>query len=550
MRRAPAAALVGAACLVVFGQSVGHRFLFWDDWAFITQNPLIAYPSARNLIALWTRPLLSLYVPLTYTLWAAISALAGLRPWAFHLTNVVLHTLAAWTAFGLLADVVGPHALGAALAGALVFALHPLQAESVAWASETKDLLCGLCALVALRRLVAWRARGGASAYVGASLACVAALLAKPSAVVVPAVAGVFGRLVERREWRASVRGLVPWFAVAAGWTVLAMRVQPATDRLRYIPPVALRPILALDTLSFYLGKLVLPVGLGPDYGRTSERLLASGAWRYTWMPAVVVLVAAYVLRRRVPAFTICVALFATALLPVLGLVPFDFQSYSNVADHYAYLAMLGPATAVALAYPSLPRMAVPAGMAVLGLLAFIQTGCWRDDGALAAQTLAVNPLSVMAHNTEGQLLEERGRLDDALAEYRRALEIDPENEGALNNVGNALFKLERYDDAIHHYEAIFARGEHPTEVGARMHNNLGAAYLKTRRYDDAVTEFRRALAIDPTYVEPYYNLGIVLLAFGRRAEAVDVFRQGLAQAPDHPALRAQLAAAESGTGP
>jgi len=251
MRRAPAAALVGAACLVVFGRSVGHRFLFWDDWAFITENPLIAYPSARNLIALWTRPLLSLYAPLTYTLWAALSALAGLQPWVFHLTNVVLHALAAWTAFGLLADVVGPQALGAALAGALVFALHPLQAESVAWASETKDLLCGLCALVALRRLVAWRARGGASAYVGASLAFVAALLAKPSAVVVPAVAVVFGRLVERRDWRASVRGLAPWFVVATGWTVLAMRVQPAAERLRYIPPVALRPVLALDTLSF-----------------------------------------------------------------------------------------------------------------------------------------------------------------------------------------------------------------------------------------------------------------------------------------------------------
>ena len=94
MRRTRAAALVGAACLVVFGRSVGHRFLFWDDWAFITENPLIEYPSARNLAALWTRPLLSLYAPLTYTVWAGLSALAGLRAWAFHLTNVVLHMLA------------------------------------------------------------------------------------------------------------------------------------------------------------------------------------------------------------------------------------------------------------------------------------------------------------------------------------------------------------------------------------------------------------------------------------------------------------------------
>jgi len=109
------------------------------------------------------------------------------------------------------------------------------------------------------------------------------------------------------------------------------------------------------------------------------------------------------------------------------------------------------------------------------------------------------------------------------------------------------VFKLGRYDDAIRHYTDVFRGGEHPTEIGARMHNNLGAAYLKMARYEDAVAEFRRALTIDPTYVEPYYNLGIVLLAFGRRDEAADVLRQGLAIDPDHPALRAQLAAVESG---
>jgi tetratricopeptide (TPR) repeat protein len=541
---------VAVACAAVFGQSLGHRFLFWDDWAFITGNRLIAHPSLPSLSALWTRPLLSLWVPLTYTLWWLVSAIAGVHAWAFHLTNVVLHGLAIWAMFRLLADAVAPHAVGAALAGALVFGLHPLQAEPVAWVSTTKDVLAGLCGLVAMRRFLAWRAHGRVAAYVGATLAFVAALLAKPSAVVVPALLVVLGRLVERRDWRASVRGLAPWFAIAAAWTILAMRVQPAAERLRYTAPIPLRPVLALDTLSFYLGKLVFPVGLAPDYGRTSERLLASGAWHYTWIPAAMVLVATYLVRRRVPSIAAGVALFTTALLPVLGLVPFDFQSYSNVADHYAYLALLGPATAVALAYPALPRIAIPAAVAVLGLLAFIQTARWRDDATLAVQTLTVNPRSVMAHNTSGQLLEERGRLDDALAEYRRALDVDPQDEGALNNVGNVLFKLDRYDDAIRHYTAIFAQGEHPSEVGARMHNNLGAAYLKTKRYDDAVSEFRRALAIDPTYVEPYYNLGIVLLAFGRRVEAADVFRQGLAQAPDHPALRAQLAAAESGAGP
>jgi tetratricopeptide (TPR) repeat protein len=244
------------------------------------------------------------------------------------------------------------------------------------------------------------------------------------------------------------------------------------------------------------------------------------------------------------------VALFVIALLPVLGLVPFDFQQYSNVADHYVYLAMLGPALGLALGHRALPRAArhvvIPLGLATLGALAFVQTSRWRDDATLYAYTLSVNPRSVMARNNTGQALEERGLLEEALVQYRQALEVAPDFQDALNNVGNVLFKLGRYDDAIRHYTDVFRRADGHTETIARMHNNLGAAYLKTGRYDEAVAEFRRASAIDPDYLDPCYNLGIVLMAFGRRAEAAEAFRRGLAIDPGHAALRAQLAAAET----
>lgn len=546
------AIVLAAACLAVFGRSVGHGLLFWDDRAFIAENPLIAHPSPRGMIGLWTRPLLSLYAPLTYTLWAAVSAVAGVRPWAFHLTNVVLHWLAACAVGALLARLVGPGGGAAALAGALLFAVHPLQTEAVAWASETKDILAAVCSFVAMRQYLVFRERGGGAAYLAAFAIFVCALLAKPSAIVVPALLVVVARAVEHRSWRDTVRGLVPWFVVAAAWAVLAARVQPAAERLRYPTPPWLRPVVALDTLGFYLGKLIFPVGLAPDYGRTSAWLVSTGAWHLAWIPAAAVLVAAWVVRGRAPAITVAVALFAVALVPVLGFVPFDFQAYSNVADHYVYLAMLGPAAGLALAYPAIPsigrRLGVPLLIGALGVLSFAQSARWRDDLALYGHTLSVNPASVMAINNTGQVLEERGLLEPALAEYRRALEVDPLDQGALNNVGNVLFKLGRYDDAIRHYTDVLRRAGGRTDTVARMHNNLGAAYLKTARWDEAVAEFRQAIAIDPDYLEPYYNLGIVLMAFGRRAEAAEAFRRGLAIDPGHAGLRAQLAAAEPGT--
>src|SRR5207244_4465004 len=245
----------------------------------IAENPLIAHPSAASLLALWTTPLHDLYAPLTYTLWGLLAAVFGPKPWAFHLTNVALHTLNA----------------------ALVFAV--------------------------LRRLVT--EDDGRAA-----LAC--ALLAKPSAVVAPVLLVILNRGIQGRDWAGSLRGLSPWFVAAAAFTLIAAHVQPAAG-LHFVAPVWLRPAIALDALTFYLGKLVLPLHLIPDYGRTSQSVVSSGALAYTWIPAAALLAAAWAFRGARPRMAAAVALFVAALLPVLGLVPFDFQYYSNVADHYLY---------------------------------------------------------------------------------------------------------------------------------------------------------------------------------------------------------------------
>src|SRR5262249_26922834 len=174
-----------------FAPTVGHGFLFWDDRAFIAENPLIARPSTATSLTLWTQPLLDLYAPLTYSLWAGLSAAFGRATWGFQLTTVVRHAVNPWCV------LLGEASAGAAVAGALVFAVHPVQVESVAWASETKDLLSACFALLAIHQMLVFRREGRRGVYLRASLAFLAALLAKPSAVVTPLLLVVIDRTLQ-----------------------------------------------------------------------------------------------------------------------------------------------------------------------------------------------------------------------------------------------------------------------------------------------------------------------------------------------------------------
>src|SRR5262249_47357787 len=152
-----------------------------------------------------------------------------------------------------------------------------------------------------------------------------------------------------------------------------------------------------------------------------------------------------------------------------------------NVADHYLYLAMLGPALGVAFAYEEIParRLVVLAVVTVLLALSSVQASRWKDDATLYGHTLAVNPRSLVAHNNLGQALEEREESGAALAHYRAALEAAPGDANVLNNVGNTLYKRGGYDASIRHYTEVLGQGSVPAVTAARMHNNRAAAYIK-----------------------------------------------------------------------
>ena len=464
------AALVALVTLMVFLPAVRFPFFpFWDDDIHVHANPHLANLSWSSLGALWAGPWQQLYIPLTYTAWAGLAALSrwadglpvangALNAAWFHGANVVVHALAAVLAFRLLRRVAGkffPDAPcdklnTAAALGAFFFALHPLQVEPVAWISGLRDVLGGCLGLAALVVLFG-SDRPGAARWSAATALFVASLAAKPAGVALPVVAGVLAVSPFRWPWPRIARVLGPWVLVGALWVVLTSSAQWAAELAVGLVPVWMRPLVAADALGFYLAKTVLPSGLAADYGRSPDAALAAGWLWWMWLgPAV--LAAVLFFRKPLRLYLVPFLVFAAALLPTLGLVPFNFQLVSTVADRYAYFALLGPALALAMIVVQAARGWVTAlavaWVAGLVWLTVQRLPLWSEDLKLFAATLETNPRSWKAMHNYASALDDRGRTAEGERLMREVIARRPDSAEAFNDLAVMVWKLGRRGEA------------------------------------------------------------------------------------------------------
>ena len=579
----PLALLVAAVTVIVLWPVCSGEFLDWDDVKTIARNPALDPPTIGKIAELWNpgRPYMDLYVPVTYSVWGLVAAVSGrtaapdgtsgLDPHVFHAANLILHAGAAAGVVWLFAELLAAAGLNArrarwlaAAAGAL-FALHPVQVESVAWASGLKDVLSGGLAIAALALFVrsgevskgglarvnprtdparttaatvteAASSRAGrvASAegririvpYALATIAFLLAVLSKPSAIVLPLLAVILDGAMLGRPWTSVARRAAPWAALAAPLAIVIRRAQPASEG--FVSVVWARPLVALDALAFYIGKLICPMSLALDYGRSPDWLLTSRQAWLTWLVPVAAAAAIWALRRGRPWLVWGAALFPAALLPVLGFLRFDFQRHSTVADHYLYLAMLGPCVLFAFFLASLRarEAAIVAAVVLLPLaaLARLQTYAWHDTAALFEHTLRVNPASVPAHTNLGHTLYVHRRYEEAIGHYEAALRVRPDNAVAHNDEGNALRKLARPAEALEHFDrAVSLNGEN-----AAYRFNRGLALEDLGRTAEAETAFKEAVRIDPGSAEAHANLGSTALRAGRIDDAIASYRRAL----------------------
>jgi Flp pilus assembly protein TadD len=577
-------------------------FTSWDDFETVARNPRLNLPTWAGLAWHWRHPYMDIYIPLTHTAWAAIAWVSAavhgdgpLDPHFFHAINLLVHLAAAAVVFRFIKRLLRDRP--AAAVGALVFAIHPIQVEAVAWVSGLKDVLCGFLSLVALWQYVVWAdglGRGGARWRFGvAAVAVILAMLAKPSAVVVPLVAGVVDWWVIGRPLRKVAVPVGLLLLIVLPLAVVAKVAQPATDRVEAIH-AALRPLVATDALAFYLYKLAWPLRLGIDYGRTPTAAVANGWVYWTWLvPATIAAGVVWLTRtwgkvREVSVATAGAVFFAVALLPVLGLVPFDFQAYSTVADHYVYFAMAGFAMIAAAAFAWASRhlnavlLAGTCATVLLcwGLRTCVQTWTWRDSKTLFEHALHVNPRSWPAHNslaamyvelgqpqkaiehanaaiairpnapmsylTLGNALLAEAKIDPAVATFGRALQVSPNDPKALNNLAGALAQQGKVDEAMSYCRrALSLAQDYPA-----AHTNLGTMLAQQGQWEPAIAEYETAVRLDPAEARAQTNLGVILAGMGRFNEAATHFRAALRLDPANAVARQGLAEATAQPAP
>jgi tetratricopeptide (TPR) repeat protein len=505
------ALLAAGAALLVFLPALRFPFFpFWDDDIHVHANPHLVDLSWGSTGALWSRPWQQLYIPLTYTAWAGLAALSrwsdglpaaggALNAAWFHGANILLHAASAALVFVLLRRVVAafrggaPHGKtdAAAALGALVFALHPLQVEPVAWISGLRDVLGGFLGLAALVVMFGSE-RFSAARWIWATVLFVASLAAKPAGVALPLMAGVLAFAPFRWSWRQMATGLGPWLLMGAAWVAVTTRAQWAAELAAGLVPLWARPLVALDALAFYLGKTFVPLGLAADYGRAPDTALAAGWLWWTWLGPVV-LAAVLIVVRPLRIYLVPFAIFAAALLPTLGLVPFNFQLVSTVADRYAYLALLGPALAVALAVGQVGRVwfttAVTVGVAALAWSSVQRLPLWSEDLKLFADTLEVNPGSWKARHNYASALDDRGRTAEAVPLMREVLVQRPDSAEAHNDLAVMLWTLgQRGEAVVLMRQAVNLR---PTPGSARNLAIMEEVTGDARGHDDALRILR-----------------------------------------------------------
>ncbi len=518
----------------------------WDDNFYVTQN--VPLRDLHGLWRIWSEiSATPQYYPLVHTSFWLDFHLWGLNPLGYHLVNLLLHAIAAILLWRVLRFLQMP---GAWLAAA-IFAVHPVEVESVAWITERKNVLSGVFYFAAALCYLRFVSLSPAAAndhprrwsfYPAALFFFLCALLSKTVTASLPAALLLVvwwknGRL----GWRA-VGPLLPFFFIGAGFGLFTAWIEKhhvgaagAAWSFNFLE----RCLIAGRALWFYASKLFWPAQLTFIYPRW--QIDAHAAWQWVFLAGVVgVLATLWSLRARIGRGPLVAALFfAGTLFPALGFANVYPFRYSFVADHFQYLAVVGLIALAAAGLSRLPR-AIPALLLVLlGALTFRQVGIYRDLESLWRDTVTKNPDSWMAQSNYSLVLAGKGELDQSLLHARRALELDPNNVEVQNNFGYTLMQLGRTEEALPYFQRAL---ELEPNRAAAVHYNLSTIYLGQGRAEEAIPELKKTLQIDPTFLYAYNDLGKALLEIGRAEESLAPLERALAIDPNYIAAHFNLA--------
>lgn len=557
--RIVALSLPAVAALLTFSPILNNDFVYsWDDGTNLLNNPSYRGLGWAQLKWMAASTEMGHYQPLSWLLHGLNYTLWGLNPRGYHLTSLILHALNASLVAALSARLYRLArtrvAAGsqvrvwlAAAAAACLFALHPLRAEAVAWATAQRDLLSTFFLLLAVlaylraRDPVAHRSR----TWFGLSVAATAAsLLSKPMGVSLPFVllildayplnrigAGVEGGWSGPQTRRAVVEK-TPFFLLAIAAALIAL---VAESQVGAMVPIASHGIpermaLALFGAAFYLWTTLFPLSLSPLYQRPQTISLLEAELLLSGLALITITAGLIWRRRRWPGLLTAWLAYLAMLAPVSGIVqlgPF------KAADRYTYVSCIGWAILAGgglmlwgerlrriRAHAVAPILVAVALSLLFGVLAWRQSQVWRNAETLWRHAIAYSSECSVGHNNLGIELGKQRRYHEAIEHYTRANEITPAYRNAISNMAGALAMVDRLPEA----EALYRRLLHLSPRNAIAHNNLANVLSMQDKTEGVVALYERALELDPAYDTPALNLGKHWVDQGRYERALQAF--------------------------
>ena len=562
--------------VMVYWQTTSFDFVWDDEMANLTENPYLNEPSYESLLHLWTTPYLGLYIPVSYTIWGLLRPVGQLfsaegesfDPFVYHLANIVLHVLNGLLVFGFLNLIVRNE--WAALGGALLFLLHPIQVEAVAWVSEFRGLLSACFGLSALHLyFISGRKETSSQGgfiyyYIGSLVLFVFAMLSKPSAAVIPLFACLLDIFLFKRSIKQTAIRIFPWLFLSLPIILVTKAIQSGNMEVvvKNIP-VWVRPLIWMDAINFYLYKLVFPISLANCYDRTPEAAMGQW-WLYVeWLIPVGLACVLWRVRKSFPVLGVSFLIFLVGLLPVSGLIIFLFQQWSTVADRFIYLSMTGAALAFAYGLSKIRYRMLWVGAGALivfwgGWSYAKQVPVWTNSLTLWNHCIRITPDEAWGYFNRGNEFQRMREYGKAIGDYGKAIEIHPRFADAYYNRGNAFKNLKKYHRAIEDYtnaieinprfmKSYFGRGNVFKNLGeydkamadydmavefypryAEAYNNRGNLLRDLKDYGRAMRDYEKAIEINPKLSAAYTNRGIVFVHLKKYSEAIKDFNKAI----------------------
>ncbi|MBW1768084.1 MAG: tetratricopeptide repeat protein [Deltaproteobacteria bacterium] len=569
---------------LVFSNTLDNGFVNYDDNKIVCENNLVKELSWENTKEIFSHFTLTQYFPLVIFSHSVEYAIAGFDPWLYHLNNLVLHILNCLLFFWLIHILSG--SVSASIVGALLFGIHPLHVESVAWIAERRDTLSTFFFFGALISYCYYITEYRLRYFLLSLFLFIFSLLSKQTVVTLPILLYLFDYRYSRRFDKRAILEKIPFFIFSIIFALSAIIGNQFTGGLgaKGLVPITDRVLVACRSIIFYLEKTLLPTGLSVTYPYPNEvSALDPNYFISLILLGIITISVAYSIR-----YTRQIAFgglfFLITLLPVLDIIPKTGTDFA--ADRYMYLPSIGLFYLAGLGCDRLfsinilkeriKRAALYIFPIVVfgffSILTYERNDIWQDSGSLWKDTISKYPESVLAHNNLGVFYQKKGLTEAAFREFQRALELNPgyadihNNLGlyywqkgdyrkaiaslkhaieirpdfaeAFNSLGICYHGLGLFNEAISYYQ----KGLNLQPDSAVLHNNLGISYMEAGKYDEAAEEYRTAIAIDSDFAMPHENLGVLFSQTGMFREAIWEYKIALSLEPENGKVHYELA--------